>query len=106
MSELQKQKAERLQRSVAPSDIASTDAPSEAPSAADDDGRSLKSFQSESIVHASQVVGSGNGNGNGEEKSDGASLAPPKPKKSKAQLWNDMKIHCTPSHVPIPAKTS
>ncbi|KAB2576908.1 Peroxin-3 [Lasiodiplodia theobromae] len=93
LSELQKQKAERLQRSVAPSDIASTDAPSEAPSAADDDGRSLKSFQSESIVHASQVVGSGNGNGNGEGKSDGASLAPPKPKKSKAQLWNDMKIH-------------
>ncbi|KAL1637291.1 peroxin [Diplodia intermedia] len=89
LSELQRQKAERLQRSVAPSDIASTDAPSEAPSAADDDSRSLKSFQSESIVHASQVVG----NGSGEGKSDGASLAPPKPKKSKAQLWNDMKIH-------------
>ncbi|KAK7707316.1 peroxin [Botryosphaeria dothidea] len=91
LSELQKQKAERLQRSVAPSEIASTDAPSEAPSAADDDGRSLKSFQSESIVHASQVV---DNNNNGEGKSDGASsLAPPKPKKSKAQLWNDMKIH-------------
>ncbi|GME29045.1 peroxisomal membrane protein [Neofusicoccum parvum] len=89
LSELQKQKAERLQRSVAPSDIASTDAPSEAPSAADDDNRSLKSFQSESIVHASQVVDSSNGEGNG----DRASLAPPKPKKSKAQLWNDMKIH-------------
>ncbi|KAH7051218.1 Peroxin-3 [Macrophomina phaseolina] len=89
LSELQKQKAERLQRSVAPSEIASTDAPSEAPSAADDDGRSMKSFQSESIVHASQVVESNNGEG----KSDAASLAPPKPKKSKAQLWNDMKIH-------------
>lgn len=90
LSELQKQKAERLQRSVAPSDIASTDAPSEAPSAVDDDNRSLKSFQSESIVHASQVVDRSNGDG----KSEGAFLAPPKPKKSKAQLWNDMKIHC------------
>lgn len=85
LSELQRQKAERLQRSVAPSDIASTDAPSEGPSTNDDDSRSLKSFQSESIVHASQVVDGNSG--------DGASLAPLRPKKSKAQLWNDMKIH-------------
>ncbi|KAK8170025.1 Peroxin-3 [Phyllosticta citrichinensis] len=85
LSELQRQKAERLQRSVAPSEIASTDAPSEAPSTNDDDSRSLKSFQSESIVHASQVVDGNNG--------DGASLAPLRPKKSKAQLWNDMKIN-------------
>ncbi|KAK7539047.1 Peroxin-3 [Phyllosticta citricarpa] len=85
LSELQRQKAERLQRSVAPSDIASTDAPSEAPSANDDDSRSLKSFQSESIVHASQVVDGNNG--------DGSSQTPLRPKKSKAQLWNDMKIN-------------
>ncbi|KAK8257668.1 Peroxin-3 [Phyllosticta capitalensis] len=85
LSELQRQKAERLQRSVAPSEIASTDAPSEAPSTTEDDSRSLKSFQSESIVHASQVVDGNNG--------DGASQTPLRPKKSKAQLWNDMKIN-------------
>ncbi|KAF2142866.1 uncharacterized protein K452DRAFT_286497 [Aplosporella prunicola CBS 121167] len=84
LDELQKQKSERLSRSVAPSDVAPTDAPSESPSANEDDGRSLKSFQSESYVHASQIGEGLGANGEG---------ARPRPKKTKAQLWNDMKIN-------------
>jgi peroxin-3 len=88
LDELQRSKAERLARSVGPSEIAST-AP---PSVADDDG---KSFQSEGYVHASQIAGgseSGTGSAEGgirvniEKKEDGRN------KKSKAQLWDEMKI--------------
>lgn len=71
-----------MARSVGPSEIAS----SAAPSVTDDDGKSLTSFQSESYVHASQIAGEeGSGSGEGEAQ---------KPKKSKAQLWNEMKISC------------
>lgn len=88
LNELQKQKAERLARSVGASEAAS-DFPSAATSVADDDGKSLKSFQSESYVHASQVADKSGGDG------DSSSLASqPRPKKSKAQLWNEMKITC------------
>ncbi|KAJ9642997.1 peroxin [Coniosporium tulheliwenetii] len=86
LNELQKQKAERLARSVGASEAAS-DFPSAPTSVADDDGKSLKSFQSESYVHASQVADKSGGDG------DSSSLASqPRPKKSKAQLWNEMKI--------------
>ncbi|KAF2086840.1 Peroxin-3 [Saccharata proteae CBS 121410] len=91
LNELQKQKAERLARSVAASEVAPTEAASESPSTTEDDGRSLTSFQtgSESFIHASQIAASSSGNGEGEE----AGLAVSKPKKSKAQLWNEMKIN-------------
>ena len=83
--ELQQQKAERLGRSVgSQSDLAPSASSSKSPSATEDDGRSLASFQTESFVHTSQLAGSGD---NG--------LA--RPKKSKAQLWSDLKIDCEPT---------
>ena len=85
LDELQKHKAERLARSVGPSEVASS-AP---PSVTDDDAKSLTSFQSESYVHASQIANRDGGNGEGSE-----ATVEKKPKKSKAQLWNDMKISC------------
>ena len=80
-NELQQKKAERLGKTEGgisdPSSAAS--GPS---SAAEDDGKSLSSFQSESYVHASQMGASSTSGGEG-------------PKKSKAQLWNELKINCT-----------
>lgn len=91
LDELQKHKAERLARSVGPSEIAS----SAAPSVTDEDSKSLTSFQSESYVHASQTVGGDNGSGSGSPSVEGGDgTAEKKPKKSKAQLWNEMKISC------------
>jgi hypothetical protein len=59
---------------------------------ADDDGRSMASLQSESGVHASQmaippasVIGDG--------AQDGGQQAH-KARKTKLQLWNDLKISC------------
>ncbi|KAF2174920.1 Peroxin-3 [Zopfia rhizophila CBS 207.26] len=87
LDELQKHKAERLARSVGPSEVASS-AP---PSVTDDDGKSMTSFQSESYVHASQIAEGENGT---EEGSGAAPQSSPKPKKTKTQLWNEMKISC------------
>ncbi|KAF2093882.1 Peroxin-3 [Rhizodiscina lignyota] len=86
LNELQKQKVERLARSgVAMSEV-STDLPSGPPSLTEIDGKSLTNFsESESYVHASQVAPSETGNG---EKADVAS----QPKRSKVQMWNDIKI--------------
>lgn len=82
-NELQRQKAERLARSVGgASDIASSDLPSGPPSTIGDDNASLSSFQTGSYVHASQMAESGVQGGR------------PRSKKTKAQLWNDMKIQC------------
>ncbi|KAF2005395.1 Peroxin-3-domain-containing protein [Amniculicola lignicola CBS 123094] len=88
LEELQKQKSERLARSVGPSEIASS-AP---PSVADDDGKSLTSFQSEGYVHASQVGDGDSGSAEGGAEATAQSSPPPKSKKTKAQLWNEMKI--------------
>lgn len=85
LAELQRQKAERLARSVGPSEISTNDLPSEAQSVADDDG---KSTQSSEYIHASQVAE----NGNGAEEPKLQPSPSTKSKKSKAQLWNDMKI--------------
>jgi len=74
LEELQRQKAQRLARSVGPSEIG-TSAP---PSVTEDDGSSM---QTDSFIHASQVGDSPQEDG-GEQK----------PKKTKAQLWNEMKI--------------
>lgn len=79
--ELQQKKAERLARSNN-GDIAGSELSSASPSVVDDDGRSLASLQSEGFVHASQMVASG------------AEGLPQRPKRSKAQLWNELKISC------------
>lgn len=75
-NELQKQKAERLARSEGG---ASSGFPSAPASTVDDDKASLNSFQSSSYVHASQMAESG---------------GVQRPKKTKTQLWYDMKIGC------------
>jgi peroxin-3 len=91
LEELQKQKAERLSRSVGPSEIASSAPPSVADTAEDDTKSS--SFQSESYVHASQIAGEGESTtGSVEGSADTGSER--RSKKSKAQLWNEMKISC------------
>jgi hypothetical protein len=89
LDELQKHKAERLSRSAGPSEVASS-AP---PSVTDDDGKSLTSFQSESYVHASQMAG-GDGSSESPNGEGAEGSGERKPKKSKAQLWNEMKISC------------
>ncbi|KZF22576.1 Peroxin-3-domain-containing protein [Xylona heveae TC161] len=79
-NELQQKRAERLARSVgAGSEITPSEGGSEAPSITDDDGRSLQSFQSESYVHASQAG------------SEGVASSQ-RPRKTKAQLWHELKI--------------
>ena len=85
--ELQQQKAAKLARNgeAHPSELGS--AP---PSVTDDDGRSMASFQSESGVHTSQMgVPSVTSAGDGPQ--DGG-LQVPKARKTKLQLWNDLKI--------------
>ncbi|KAL8805899.1 MAG: hypothetical protein Q9182_001680 [Xanthomendoza sp. 2 TL-2023] len=81
--DLQQKKAERLGRSAGALDPSSA-IPSSGPSSVtDDDGKSLASFQSGSYVHASQMAAS---------KSVSEEAGAPKSTKSKAQLWNDLKI--------------
>jgi len=70
--ELQQRRTDRIVRSSASSEIA----PSEAPTGADDDGRS--SVGGSSYIHASQMVGD-------EERTS-------KPRRTKIQLWDDLKI--------------
>jgi peroxin-3 len=73
LEELQRQKAERLSRSVGPSEIG-TSAPPSVADTAEDDG---KSSSAPAPPEGSPAVA--------EEK---------KSKKSKAQLWSEMKISC------------
>ena len=84
-NELQQQKAERLGRSIGASDLGLSNPSSATPSVTDEDGRSLSSFQTESYVHTSQLVVPGS-----EHKDDESQ----RPKKSKAQLWSELKITC------------
>ncbi|EMC97587.1 hypothetical protein BAUCODRAFT_107211 [Baudoinia panamericana UAMH 10762] len=77
--QLQQERQERL-RKLGQSEAASTEYPSVPPSVVNEDGQSLSSS---SYVHASQMAGSSLG-------PDGAST---RPKRSKAQLWQDMKIN-------------
>jgi peroxin-3 len=92
LTELQRQKAERLARSVgAPSEsdlpsISPSVAASAAENGANDETKSTTTSQTESYVHASQVVDSSSGEGTVENGSS------PRTKKTKAQLWNEMKI--------------
>ncbi|KZM19367.1 peroxin, variant 2 [Ascochyta rabiei] len=91
LEELQRQKAERLSRSVGPSEIASSAPPSVVGMA--EDGGS-ESAQTESYVHASQVALDGEGSTASTEggAETGAREKGKASKKSKAQLWNEMKI--------------
>ncbi|KAK5134870.1 hypothetical protein LTR08_005960 [Meristemomyces frigidus] len=75
--QLQQERQERLKR-LGASEVASTDYPSVPASVADEDG---KSISSSSYVHASQMVGS---------TVDGMAS---RSKRSKAQLWQEMKIN-------------
>ncbi|PSN60180.1 Peroxin-3 [Corynespora cassiicola Philippines] len=88
LEELQRQKAERLARSVGPSEIASSAPPSIVET--EDDGKS-SSFQSESFIHASQITTDGGSTAGSTETGTDASQER-KSKKTKAQLWNEMKI--------------
>lgn len=90
LEELQRQKAERLARSVGPSEIASSAPPSIVET--EDDGKS-SSFQSESFIHASQITTDGGSTAGSAETGTDASQER-KSKKTKAQLWNEMKISC------------
>ncbi|KAH0361178.1 Peroxin-3, partial [Aureobasidium melanogenum] len=77
-NELQRQRSEKLARSTGPSEAASSEFPS-APPSTTDDSASISSFHPGSYIHASQMA----------DSQDAKSLLK---KKSKAQLWNDMKI--------------
>lgn len=90
LEELQRQKAERVARSIGPSEIASTAPPSVADTTEEDTKSSI--LQSESYVHASQIASEGD-SATGSAES-GADAVERKNKKSKAQLWNEMKISC------------
>jgi peroxin-3 len=98
LEELQRQKAERLSRSVGPSEIG-TSAPPSVADTTEDDGKS--SVQTDGYVHASQVVTEGEGSvapaeGSAEAPAEASAEAASeeKKKKSKAQLWSEMKISC------------
>lgn len=92
LEELQRQKAERLSRSVGPSEIGTSAPPSVADTTEDDTQSS--SIQTDGYVHASQVATES------EATAEPAAVSNPEPseekksKKSKAQLWSEMKISC------------
>ncbi|KAK3710608.1 peroxin [Vermiconidia calcicola] len=76
--QLQRERQERL-RKLGQSETASTELPSGPPSVADD-----ASLRSSDYVHASQMASS---------SIEGGAAASPRPKRSKAQLWQEMKIN-------------
>lgn len=85
--ELQQQKAAKLARS---GELQASELGSGPPSMTDDDGRSAASLQSESGVHASQIAVPP-ASALSEGTQDGKQQAQ-KTKKTKLQLWNDLKI--------------
>jgi peroxin-3 len=87
--ELQQQKAAKLARNGDPQ---SSEFGSGPPSITDDDGRSMASLQSESGIHASQM-GLPSSTSAGDGPQDGGQQVQ-KAKKTKLQLWNDLKISC------------
>ncbi|KAH7087452.1 Peroxin-3 [Paraphoma chrysanthemicola] len=89
LEELQRQKAERLARSVGPSEIG-TSAPPSIAETTEDDARS-SSIQTDGYVHASQVATEGDIS-TGPVEGSAEATEEKKSKKSKAQLWNEMKI--------------
>lgn len=87
--ELQQQKAAKLARGGEghPSEMGSSP-----PSVTDDDGRSMVSLQSESGIHASQMSIQPISTFQ-DVPQDGVQQAQ-KTRKTKLQLWNDLKISC------------
>jgi len=87
LDELQQHRAERLARSAGPSEVSTADLHSAPPSTIDNGDE--KSLASESFVHASQMA---------ESTADGLDKkltpSPLRPKRNKAQLWNQVKIDC------------
>ena len=77
--ELQKKRAERLAR-LNGTETQISEPGSATTSVTDDDGRSLASFQADSYIYAGPSAGSST-------EGDGQRL-----KRSKAQLWNEVKI--------------
>ncbi|KAI9776225.1 MAG: peroxin, partial [Candelina submexicana] len=75
--ELQHKRAERLGRSSVALEGPHSELSSGTPSVADDDGKSLGSFRSESYVHASQTADSQVGSSEGQQQE------PPRTRKSK-----------------------
>lgn len=123
LEELQRQKAERVKRSIAsigPSEIGTSAPPSVADTMTETEGgeegdAASSVVTTEGFVHASQVVGEGQGEGEGngtavagkDEEKEGSVAKEAVPvsvqgkkdeakenKKNKAQLWNEMKISC------------
>lgn len=90
LEELQQQRAERLSKSVGPSEVSTADLPSAPPSTIDNGDD--KSMASESFVHTSQMAES-----TAESEPPKAQASPQRPRKNKAQLWNQMKIDCRSS---------
>ena len=87
--ELQQQKAAKLAKNGEYNPLEHDSAP---PSATDDDGKSTMSLQSDSGIHASQM-GMSSAITTGDGPQDGGQQAQ-RGKKSKLQLWNDLKISC------------
>ncbi|KUJ19868.1 Peroxin-3 [Mollisia scopiformis] len=85
--ELQQQKAAKLARN---GEAHLSEIGSAPPSVTDDDGRSMASLQSESGIHASQM-GLPSASAAGEGLQDGGQQVS-KAKKTKLQLWNELKI--------------
>jgi peroxin-3 len=85
--ELQQQKAAKLARNGEPHPSELGSGP---PSMTDDDSKSMASLQSESGVHASQIAVPSTST-IGEGAQDGKQQAQ-KGRKTKLQLWNDLKI--------------
>jgi peroxin-3 len=85
--ELQQQKAERLGRSVGASELAPSEISSAAPSLLAGDAKDAATSQAESFMHTSQMAQSSLGPG---EESTQQSQ---KPRKTKPQLWNELKIN-------------
>ncbi|KAL8927993.1 MAG: hypothetical protein Q9208_002068 [Pyrenodesmia sp. 3 TL-2023] len=81
--DLQRKRAERLGRNAGTSDSVAPILSSAPSSITDDDGKSLASLQADSYVHASQMTASSAESGEPEAS---------RPLKSKAQLWNELKI--------------
>jgi peroxin-3 len=85
--ELQQQRAAKLAKN---GDGSLSELGSAPPSVTDDDGRSIMSMQSESGIHASQMgipspAAVGDGAQNGGQQAQ-------KSKRTRLQLWNDLKI--------------
>ncbi|KAH7378476.1 Peroxin-3 [Phaeosphaeria sp. MPI-PUGE-AT-0046c] len=94
LEELQRQKAERLSRSVGPSEIGTSAPPSVADTTEDDTQSS--SIQTDGYVHASQVAteseAAAEPAASTPEPSEEKTSEEKKTKKTKAQLWSEMKI--------------